>query len=160
VSLFRKCMIVAALAMAAMLAAVGNAAAAPRTPPGGDAAYQVEISANVGGPNGGGSWYWLELDKDGGGIYAGSDCAHGVGASGARGALSWEQLGDQLIIHGVVSPGATAVCVRADPRSGGLRPLRRDVRRGPADADGVSHLGRGRRQRRLRAGAGSALTAR
>ena len=78
---------------------------APRTPPGGDAAYQVEISANVGGPTGGGSWYWLELDKDGGGIYAGSDCAHGSGASGARGTLSWEQQGDQLVIHGVVSPG-------------------------------------------------------
>jgi hypothetical protein len=99
----------AVLAVATMvvvaLAAAGPASAAPSTPPGGDAAYQVEISANVRGPNGGGSWYWLELDKDGGGIYAGSDCAHGVGASGARGILSWEQQGDQLVIHGVVSPG-------------------------------------------------------
>lgn len=86
-------------------AAGGTAAAAPSTPPGGDAACQVEISANVGVPNGGGSWYWLELDKDGGGIYAGSDCAHGAGASGARGTLPWEQQGDQLVIHGVVSPG-------------------------------------------------------
>ena len=104
-SLFRKWVVAATVAATAMLGAAGTVAAAPRIPPGGDAAYQVEISANVGGPTGGGSWYWLELDKDGGGIYAGSDCAHGTGASGARGTLSWEQQGDQLVIHGVVSPG-------------------------------------------------------
>ena len=75
-SLFRKWVVVVTVAAMAMLGTAGTAAAAPRTPPGGDAAYQVEISANVGGPTGGGSWYWLELDKDGGGIYAGSDCAH------------------------------------------------------------------------------------
>lgn len=87
-------------------AAVGTASAAPSMPPGGDAAYQVEVSGNVQGKTGGGSWYWLELDKDGGGIYAGSDCAHGGGgASGARGTLTWQQQGDQLVIHGVVSAG-------------------------------------------------------
>jgi len=90
---------VIALAGAVLVAvvAVGTASAAPSTPPGGDAAYQVEISGNVPGKTGGGSWFWLELDKDGGGIYAGSDCAHGV--------LSWEQQGDQLVIHGVQSGG-------------------------------------------------------
>lgn len=88
------------------LAAAGTASAAPSTPPGGDAAYQVELSGNVPGKTGGGSWFWLELDKDGGGIYAGSDCAHGGGgASADRGALSWEQRGDQLVIHGVQSGG-------------------------------------------------------
>ena len=103
-SLFRKWVVVATVA--AMLGAAGTAAAAPGTPPGGDAAYQVEISANVGGPSGGGSWFWLELDKDGGGIYAGSDCAHGGGgASPDRGVLSWERQGDQLVIHGVQSGG-------------------------------------------------------
>lgn len=107
-SLSRRRVIAATAAVAATLAAASAAAAAPSTPPGGDAAYQVEISANVGGPNGGGSWYWLELDKDGGGIYAGSDCAHGVGASGARGTLSWEQQGNELVVHGVVSPGLPA----------------------------------------------------
>jgi hypothetical protein len=87
-------------------AAVGTASAAPSTPPGGDAAYQVEVSGNVPGKTGGGSWYWLELDKDGGGIYAGSDCAHGGGgATGARGTLTWQQQGEQLVIHGVVSAG-------------------------------------------------------
>jgi hypothetical protein len=88
------------------VASAGTASAAPSVPPGGDAAYQVEVSCNVAGKTGGGSWFWLELDKDGGGIYAGSDCAHGGGgASAERGALSWEQQGDQLVIHGVQSGG-------------------------------------------------------
>jgi hypothetical protein len=96
----------AAGAFVATLAVVGTGSAQPSTPPGGDAAYQVEISANVPGKNGGGSWFWLELDKDGGGIYAGSDCAHGGGgASPARGALTWERQGNQLTIHGVQSSG-------------------------------------------------------
>jgi len=98
--------LVAACAVFAAFATARPAAAAPSAPPGGDAAYQVEISANVPGRTGGGSWYWLELDKDGGGIYAGSDCAHGGGgASAARGTLTWQQQGDQLVINGVVSPG-------------------------------------------------------
>jgi hypothetical protein len=98
--------LVAACAVSAAFATARPAAAAPSAPPGGDAAYQVEISGNVPGPTGGGSWYWLELDKDGGGIYAGSDCAHGGGgASAARGTLTWQRQGDQLLIHGVVSPG-------------------------------------------------------
>jgi hypothetical protein len=95
-----------AACIAVIFTAAGTAAAAPSAPPGGDALYQVEISGNVPGPQGGGSWFWLELDRDGGGIYAGSDCAHGGGgASADRGALSWEQQGDLLVIHGVVSGG-------------------------------------------------------
>jgi len=95
-----------ACAVVVALAAAGTASAAPSPPPGGDAAYQVEFSGNVPGKTGGGSWFWLELDKDGGGIYAGSDCAHGGGgASPDRGVLSWERQGDQLVIHGVQSGG-------------------------------------------------------
>jgi hypothetical protein len=91
-------------ALVPCFAAAGTASAAPSTPRGGDAAYQAEISANVPGRDGGGSWFWLELDKDGGGIYAGSDCAHGGGgASSARGTLTWQRQGNQLVIHGVVS---------------------------------------------------------
>ena len=89
----RLVVLAVACAVVVALAAAGTASAAPSTPPGGDAAYQVELSGNV-------------LDKDGGGIYAGSDCAHGGGgASADRGALSWEQQGDQLVIHGVQSGG-------------------------------------------------------
>jgi hypothetical protein len=102
----RLVVLAVACAVVVALAAAGTASAAPSTPPGGDAAYQVELSGNVPGKTGGGSWFWLELDKDGGGIYAGSDCAHGGGgASADRGALSWEQQGDQLVIHGVQSGG-------------------------------------------------------
>lgn len=94
-----------AACVAALLVAAGTATAAPSVP-GGDAVYQVEISGNVPGPQGGGSWFWLELDGDGSGIYAGSDCGHGgSGASADRGALTWEQHGSQLVIHGVVSAG-------------------------------------------------------
>jgi hypothetical protein len=97
---------VLAACLAAIFIAAGTATAAPSVPPGGDALYQVEISGNVPGPQGGGSWFWLELDRDGGGIYAGSDCGHGGGgASADRGALTWEQQGTQLVIHGVVSGG-------------------------------------------------------
>jgi hypothetical protein len=98
---------VLAACVAAIFIAAGTATAAPSVPPGGDALYQVEISGNVPGPQGGGSWFWLELDRDGGGIYAGSDCAHGGGggASADRGALTWEQQGSQLVIHSVVSAG-------------------------------------------------------
>jgi hypothetical protein len=93
-----------AIASAAAFAGAPAASAAPSAPPGGDAAYQVEISANVPGSHGGGSWFWLELDRDGSGVYAGSDCAHGgSGAGSAHGALTWEQQGDQLLIHGVHS---------------------------------------------------------
>lgn len=105
-ALQRLAALAGACALVPCFAAVGTASAALSAPPGGDAAYQVEISANVPGRNGGGSWFWLELDKDGGGIYAGSDCAHGGGgASPTRGALTWERQGNQLVIHGVQSSG-------------------------------------------------------
>ncbi|HSC73957.1 MAG TPA: hypothetical protein VLB89_07310 [Gaiellaceae bacterium] len=104
-ALARVAVLAVAGALVVALAVVGTASAAPSTPPGGDAAYQVELSGNVPGKTGGGTWFWLELDKDGGGIYAGSDCGHGgAGASPDRGVLSWEQQGDQLVIHGV-QPG-------------------------------------------------------
>lgn len=91
----------ATLAIALTFAGTATANASP--PPGGDALYQVEISANVPGSQGGGSWFWLELDRDGTGVYAGADCAHGSPASSAHGALTWEKQGSQLFIHGVQS---------------------------------------------------------
>jgi hypothetical protein len=96
----KKCLL-ALPALLAGLALAGPAAAAPSMPPGGDAAYQVELSANLGGRMGGGIWLWLELDKDHGGIYAGSDCAHGSGAASDRGTLTWRQVGGQLVISGI-----------------------------------------------------------
>jgi hypothetical protein len=100
-----RCASVLVAALAVIGFATGTATAAPSPPPGGDAVYQVEISANVPGPTGGGSWFWLELDRDGGGVYAGSDCGHGgIGAAGSHGPISWVQQGDQLLIYGVLSP--------------------------------------------------------
>lgn len=93
-----------ASACTVLFAVVPVASAQPSAPAGGDAVYQVEISANVPGSQGGGSWFWLELDREGTGVYAGSDCAHGGNAaSSADGALTWEQQGNQLLIHGVQS---------------------------------------------------------
>lgn len=94
---------VLAASLATALTFVGTATADPSSPPGGDALYQVETSANAPGPQGGGSWFWLELDRDGTGVYAGADCAHGSSASSARGVLTWEKQGSQLFIHGVQS---------------------------------------------------------
>jgi hypothetical protein len=148
--------VVLAACTAVIFITAGTATAALSAPRGADALYQVEISGNVPGPQGGGSWFWLELDSDGGGIYAGSDCAHGGGgASADRGALSWEQQGDQLVIHGVVSAGLPPfayepILVR------GVRPLRRDVRAGLPNTYRVSHVGRGRPHQGLRTGAGVA----
>jgi hypothetical protein len=66
------------------------------------AVYQIEISANSGGPSGGGAWLWIELDAGGGGTYAGSDCGHGFGALPDRGDVtSWSSAGGVLTINGV-----------------------------------------------------------
>jgi hypothetical protein len=42
------------------------------------AVYQIELSANVPGSNGGGVWLWITLNSNGGGDYAGSDCGRGA----------------------------------------------------------------------------------
>ena len=91
--------------LALALVPAATATAGPSSPSGGDAVYQVEISANVPGSQGGGSWFWLELDRDGTGVYAGSDGAHGSPVSPDRGTLTWGLNGDELTIHGVQSSG-------------------------------------------------------
>lgn len=69
------------------------------------AVYQIEISANVTSPNGGGIWLWITLNADHTGDYAGSDCGHGEGAASDRGDVTWTQSGDELIISGVTLAG-------------------------------------------------------
>jgi hypothetical protein len=71
---------------------------------GNSAVYQVEISGNLTGSSGYGVWLWIELNADGSGDYAGSDCGHspgGGGAASARGDATWTMAGDTLIIDGV-----------------------------------------------------------
>lgn len=72
------------------------------------AVYQVEISSNVAGPNGGGIWLWIELNSSGGGDYTGSDCGRGADerAKADLGDISsWSVSGGVLTINGVVLNG-------------------------------------------------------
>lgn len=72
------------------------------------AVYQVEISSNVTGKNGGGVWLWIELNADGTGDYAGSDCGRGSAqhAMSDRGDItSWSVADGVLTINGVVLNG-------------------------------------------------------
>ena len=67
---------------------------------------QIELSANVSGPQGGGVWLWIELDSSHSGDYRGSDCGHGgAGASSDRGDVWWEQVGSNIVIHNVILNG-------------------------------------------------------
>src|SRR2546423_5225588 len=79
-----KRFLVSLLAVSALAAAVVAAVAVPASADyGRGAVYQVEITANEGGPSGGGIWLWIELtpaagsSTSGTGDYAGSDCGHG-----------------------------------------------------------------------------------
>ena len=95
----------------ALLAAVAAACAAAFTATAsadyGPHAYrQVELSANAPGRNGGGIWLWIELSPDHSADYAGSDCGHGgAGAASDKGDAAWTQVGDWIVITGVVLNG-------------------------------------------------------
>jgi len=79
---------------------------------GNTAVYQIEISGNFTSPTGGfGVWLWIELNADGTGDYAGSDCGHSPGgfsgAAPANGDVTWTLSGDTLVIQGVTLLGGT-----------------------------------------------------
>jgi hypothetical protein len=86
---------------------VGTAATPALADYGPGAQFQVEISANnVGGVPGDGVWLWIELNRDGGGDYTGSDCIHSGpggpnGADHQRGDVEWTDSGGKLTITGV-----------------------------------------------------------
>jgi len=105
---------VLALSTAGALAVGTGIAAAP--PVAADysntAVYQIEISGNFTSPTGGfGVWLWIELNSDGTGDYAGSDCGHSPdgfsGAAPARGDVRWTSDGTTLTISGVMLFGGT-----------------------------------------------------
>jgi hypothetical protein len=83
-----------------------------------DAVYQVELTANAGGPQGGGVWLWIELDQNGTGDYTGSDCGHGEGSVKDMGDVTWTESGGSITISGVVLNGLggfpTTITVPAD----------------------------------------------
>jgi hypothetical protein len=97
-----------ASALAVGMAMSGGAAPAAADY-GNTAVYQIEISANSIGPSGGGAWLWIELDSNGTGTYAGSDCGHGDGAVADSGDItSWSSSGGVLTISGVALFGGLA----------------------------------------------------
>ena len=70
--------------------------------------YQVELSANIAGVQGGGIWLWIGLNPDGTGDYSGSDCGHGLGAVHDKGDVTWHLSGQNnqwLVINGLVLAG-------------------------------------------------------
>jgi len=98
----------AALALSASAALVGGGLglAAPASAYGNTAVYQIELSANVSGHDGGGVWLWIELDSNHTGDYKGSDCCHaGQGAAADSGEVTWWDNGGTLTISGVTLNG-------------------------------------------------------
>lgn len=101
---------IAAAAAAAALA--GGAAVATASPAwassgyGKGEVYQIELSANISGTQGGGAWLWIGLNSNGTGDYSGSDCGHGgVGGFPDSGDVTWKVVGNQVVISGVVLNG-------------------------------------------------------
>jgi hypothetical protein len=72
---------------------------------GNGAVRQIELSANVAGPQGGGLWLWIELNGNHTGDYNGADCGHGDGAASDKGDVWWETVGSNIVIHNVVLNG-------------------------------------------------------
>jgi hypothetical protein len=73
------------------------------------AIYQIELSANIPSPQGGGVWLWIGLDQNGQGDYSGSDCGHGgEGAVSDKGDVTWHYAGlnnEWIVIDGVILKG-------------------------------------------------------
>jgi hypothetical protein len=73
---------------------------------GSGAVYQIELSANLSGPPGGGLWLWIELNRGGTGDYQGADCGHGgVGSVHDSGDVTWSASSGQIVVTGVVLNG-------------------------------------------------------
>jgi hypothetical protein len=106
---FHGTLVLAAGALAA--AFVAGTAAPALADYGAGAMYQVEITANESGPDGGGIWLWIELTpsagstSSGSGDYTGSDCGHGHGAAPDKGDVTWSSSNGTLTISGVVLNG-------------------------------------------------------
>jgi hypothetical protein len=99
----RKLVLLVALAAAAAAVFAASASASYGT----GAVYQIELSANIPGTQGGGVWLWITLNNNGGGDYSGSDCGHGgAGAVSDKGDItSWSDSGGLLTINGVALNG-------------------------------------------------------
>jgi hypothetical protein len=102
---------------AAVLAAIALAAVPASADYGPGAAYQIEISSNIPGAQGGGVWLWIELTPSspgatsGTGDYAGSDCGRGREghAVADRGDVTWSATGGVITISGLTLNGLSGV---------------------------------------------------
>jgi hypothetical protein len=101
----RRGLVVFAVVAAAVVVFAGTASADY----GQGTAYQVEITANLSGPQGGGIWLWLALtptSETGGTVdYSGADCGHGVGSVSDKGEATYTISGGNLVISGVAVNG-------------------------------------------------------
>jgi hypothetical protein len=95
--------VLAVTAATALAGLVGAQPAAADYGPG--AIYQIELTANVAGPQGGGVWLWYALNQDGTGDYRGSDCGHGEGAASDAGDVTWHTEGGTVVIEGTLLAG-------------------------------------------------------
>jgi hypothetical protein len=87
------------------IAAAGFAAAPALADYGRGAQYQIELSANLPGNQGGGVWLWITLNSNGTGDYAGADCGRGGASSDKGNITSWSSDGTTLTINGVALNG-------------------------------------------------------
>jgi hypothetical protein len=119
----RKTAVTVAASAALTLGGVAATAAPALADYGPGNIYQVEISSNIGGPQGGGIWLWLALSPNPGttssgtGDYAGSDCGHGEGAAADKGDATWTKAGGTLTITGVTLNGFGGLPVTITVRS-------------------------------------------
>jgi len=68
--------------------------------------YNLELSANIPGVQGGGIWLWIGLSSNGTGDYSGADCGHGgLGAVSDKGEVTWHYDGANIVINGLVLKG-------------------------------------------------------
>ena len=73
---------------------------------GSGATYEIELSANISGSQGGGVWLWIALYPNWQGDYSGADCGHGPagGAASDKGDVTWQYTGvnnQWVVINGV-----------------------------------------------------------
>jgi hypothetical protein len=109
--------LLALVALSASFAAATAATASAQYGPG--AVYQIELSMNIRGKQGGGVWLWFSLNRDGTEDYAGSDCGHGgQGAASDKGDVTWSRVGGEVVISGVTYNG-----IPTNPMAGDFAPF-------------------------------------
>lgn len=112
----------AAAAVATLAGGMTLATASPAAAYGPTQVYQVELSANEPGANGGGAWLWFGLMSNGTGDYHGSDCGHRNGpATSDGGDVTWHLInnGQNVEIDGVVLNGLHFVATVTVPAAFG-----------------------------------------